>query len=210
MATACLKLLKGVMLIQFKTTVLTGSSVIWQGVGWIGGWNRRPWDSWLPADVDGDGQQELVIWNNVDFWTGLLKWMNGALHLVWATASPVTGPQGQWNRRKDDSFGVVSRNGTQAVSIANPSGGWHCFLVWNGSALAAESISSDWATVPGVLGVSTEDTSSAVKSCEAVGLHFGLDIVDPNYLFVTQQDPQAGTLAIPGSNVVGYVIAPHG
>ena len=31
------------------------------------------------ADVDGDGQVEVVIFNNADLWTGVLKWQNGAL-----------------------------------------------------------------------------------------------------------------------------------
>jgi hypothetical protein len=50
--------------------------------GPAGGWNRGI-DSFTAADVDGDGEVEIVIANNADDWTGVLKWQGGALVPVW-------------------------------------------------------------------------------------------------------------------------------
>jgi hypothetical protein len=40
----------------------------------VGDWYFGEWDVFPPADVDGDGLQEIVIYNMNDLWTGVLKW----------------------------------------------------------------------------------------------------------------------------------------
>ena len=49
-------------------------------------------DGFVAADIDGDGQVEVVIYNNNDLWTGVLKWQNGALVPVWESGTPLAGP----------------------------------------------------------------------------------------------------------------------
>jgi Fibronectin type III domain/PASTA domain len=117
------------------TIVLRNGVVLWDHQGWIQGWNRRPWDAFLAADVDHDGHQEIVIWNNTDGWTGVLKWQAGALVLLWASASPLHGPAGQWNRRASDEFTATVYNGQVAVSVVHPEDEWHGVLLWEASAL---------------------------------------------------------------------------
>jgi hypothetical protein len=39
-----------------------------------GDWNRGPKDVFFAADVDGDHQPEIVIYNNQTLFTGVLKW----------------------------------------------------------------------------------------------------------------------------------------
>jgi hypothetical protein len=67
-----------------SNTPLTGPVPNWN-------WDRGPADVFLPADVDGDGQQEIVIYN-ADLYSGVLKWQDGALQLIWLGYTPLTGP----------------------------------------------------------------------------------------------------------------------
>ncbi|WP_300611801.1 alpha/beta fold hydrolase [Trebonia sp.] len=55
--------------------------------GPAGDWNRGV-DGFVAADVDGDGETEIVIYNNTDLWTGVLKWQNGALGPIWMSPRP--------------------------------------------------------------------------------------------------------------------------
>ena len=61
--------------------------------GPAGDWFRGI-DEFVAADVDGDGEVEVVIFNNADLWTAVLKWQDGALVPVWMSPSPlhVSGP----------------------------------------------------------------------------------------------------------------------
>ena len=104
--------------------------------GPAGDWNRG-WDVFAAADVDGDGQTEIVIANNTDLWTGLLKWDGAALVPVWMSPSPLTGPAGDWNRGWDVFAAAdVDGDGRAEIVIANNTDLWTCVLKWNGSALA--------------------------------------------------------------------------
>ena len=126
-----------------QTIVIKNGTVIWDNSGWIGGWNRRRWDGLLAADVDHDGRQEVVIWNNQNGWTGVLKWQANALSLLWGAPSPLTGPAGQWNRRASDQFSQTSYNAEVAIAVAHPEDGWHGILVWQGGALQPVHITKD-------------------------------------------------------------------
>lgn len=118
------------------TTVVRNGVVLWDHEGWIQGWNRRPWDGLLAADVDQDGAQEIVIWNNQDGWTGVLKWQAGALALLWASPSPLHGPAGQWNRRSGDQFSRIVYDAQIAVAVVHPPVDfWSGVLVWQSNAL---------------------------------------------------------------------------
>lgn len=186
-----------------QTTVIQGGNVLWQHTGPIDGWNRRPWDQWIPVDLDGDGAQELFIWNNVDCWSGVLKWLNGALRVIWASPSPVNGPNKQWNRRDDDEFGVCGYGSLKAISVANTNGGWHGIFAWNNGELQTVTITNDDATVPGVVGLNIEWGNPA-GVCAAAGLgYFQSGDCSSTYGQITSQDPPAGTLVPVGSIVTG-------
>ena len=103
--------------------------------GPAGGWNRGI-DSFTAADVDGDGEVEIVIANNADDWTGVLKWQGGALVPVWMSPSPLNGPAGGWNRGIDSFTAAdVDGDGEVEIVIANNADDWTGVLKWQGGAL---------------------------------------------------------------------------
>ena len=104
--------------------------------GPAGDW-RRGKDSLIAADIDGDGQVEIVIASEADGWTGLLKWDGAALVPLWASPSPLVGPAGGWRRGKDSFIAAdVDGDGRVEIVIANRSDGWTGVLKWDGAALA--------------------------------------------------------------------------
>ncbi len=103
--------------------------------GPAGDW-RRGKDSLIAADVDGDGQIEIVIASEADGWTGVLKWDGAALVPLWASPSPLVGPAGGWRRGKDSFIAAdVDGDGRVEIVIANKSDGWTGLLKWDGAAL---------------------------------------------------------------------------
>jgi C1A family cysteine protease len=101
-----------------------------------GSWARGP-DTFIAADVDGDGKAEIVVANNTDHWTGVLKWNGSALAPVWMIPSPINGPAGSWSRGADSFTAAdVDHDGKVEIVVANNSNGWTGVLKWNGSALA--------------------------------------------------------------------------
>jgi len=104
--------------------------------GPAGSWSRGP-DVFVAADVDGDGKVEIVIANNSDGWTGVLKWNGSAMAPVWMIPSPINGPAGSWSRGADNFIAAdVDHDGRVEILIANNSNGWTGVLKWNGTALA--------------------------------------------------------------------------
>ncbi|WP_300611804.1 hypothetical protein [Trebonia sp.] len=103
--------------------------------GPAGDWNRGI-DGFVAADVDGDSQTEIVIFNNTDLWTGVLKWQNGALGPIWMSANPLAGPAGDWNRGIDAFVAAdVDGSGDTAVVIYNNTDLWTGVLKWQNGAL---------------------------------------------------------------------------
>jgi hypothetical protein len=117
------------------TRVLSSDAVLWDNEGWIDGWNRRPWDGFLAADVDNDDHDEVVIWNNVSSWTGILKWQDNALTLLWGAPSPLSGPAGSWDRNPDDTFSLLGTGGQLGITITEPATRNGCVVVWDGTEL---------------------------------------------------------------------------
>jgi hypothetical protein len=100
-----------------------------------GGWNRGE-DIFTAADVDGDGRVEIVIANNTDNWTGVLKWDGGALVPVWMSPSPLNGTGGSWNRGTDAFGGVdVDGDGQVEIVVGNYTDNWMGVLKWQSGAL---------------------------------------------------------------------------
>jgi hypothetical protein len=100
-------------------------------VGPAGGW-RRGKDSFIAADVDGDGRVEIVIANKSDGWTGVLKWNGAALAPIWASSSPLNGPLGNWQRGLLDIFVAadVDHDGLAEAVVASNDDGWAGALKW--------------------------------------------------------------------------------
>jgi hypothetical protein len=99
-------------------------------------WSRGD-DSFVAADVDGDGKVEIVVSNNGNGWTGVLKWNGSAMVPIWLVASPIYGPAGHWSRGSDTLIaGDVDGDQRVEIVIANDTNGWTGVLKWNGSGLA--------------------------------------------------------------------------
>ena len=118
---------------------LTGLPPVWMVPspisGPAGNWSRGP-DVFTAADVDGDRDVEIVISNNADGWTGVLKWNGSALAPIWMIPSPISGPAGTWKRGPDVfTAGDVNGDGCVEIVISNNSDGWTGVLQWNGKAL---------------------------------------------------------------------------
>ena len=88
-------------------------------------------DGFVAADVNGDGQVEVVIYNNNDLWTGVLKWQNGALVPVWESGTPLAGPAGDWFRGIDGFVAAdIDGDGEVEVVIFNNADRWTAALKW--------------------------------------------------------------------------------
>jgi hypothetical protein len=132
-------------------------------MGPASGWIRGPADVFVSADVDGDGQAEIVIYNNNvdaydDLWTGVLKWQGGVLEPVWVnTSGTLTGPAGDWVREEHDwAFGFINADidgdSQQEVVVYNELTNWTAVLKWQGGAL--EPV---WMNTSGILTGPVED-----------------------------------------------------
>ena len=126
-----------------STRVLAGGTVVWSTTGWIDGWNRRGWDMLFAIDIDGDRLTEIIIANNRNGWTGVLKWSAGALRCPWGSGSPLRGPASNWNRREADVFGLSQWQGSPAMSVAHLQDGWHATLAWLGDHLGPVQLAHD-------------------------------------------------------------------
>ncbi len=94
--------------------------------------------SWLYQDVDHDGLQEGIVYDNDDLWTGVIKWTGSALNVLWAAQGNSTGGGRTWIRRNNDV--LTPRAGT-AVAVSNPNG-WTGVLEWQGSGLVLTSLNA--------------------------------------------------------------------
>jgi hypothetical protein len=117
-----------------STQVRRNGTVLWSSGAYLTGpagtWNRHPADVFLAADLDGDRASEIVVFNNWDYWTGVLKWVTGAgLQPIWKSGSPLGGPAGSWNRRNDE-MSIVGYQGGVAVAVISLGNDWHGILKW--------------------------------------------------------------------------------
>jgi hypothetical protein len=110
-------------------------------------WDMVDDDVFLAADVDGDGIDEIVVFEPTNGWLGVLKWWQGALYLWWAvqTAVPLqAGGQGiPWAIGPGDTY-LAARFGigpAGAVSIVacNAWNGTFGVLSWTSAGLVTVS-----------------------------------------------------------------------
>ena len=132
------------------------------GVGGAHGWQLRSGDRVYPADVDGDGADELVIASPDSQWIGVLKWdsqagvvARGIAH-DWVNPPGGTGASG-WDLRSGDHFYVADIDGDDAdeLIVVSPDGEWIGVLGDDGAGgLAADWIAHNWVNPPGGTGAS--------------------------------------------------------
>jgi hypothetical protein len=69
-----------------------------------------------PADVDGDGSQELLLYDGHST-LAVAKWLNGSLDIIWSTSTAVPAGTGasQWNVHPGDRFFVTTINRRQLI-----------------------------------------------------------------------------------------------
>jgi hypothetical protein len=86
----------------------TALAPVWIDVGRLEGigmhWSRDGVDSFLAADVDSDGQKEILIANNTNGYLGVLKWNGSKLAPVWVGAGRLEGKGMHWSRGTEDLF----------------------------------------------------------------------------------------------------------
>jgi hypothetical protein len=105
-------------------------------------WVRNFQDIFLAADVDGDGRAEIVVYNNVDLSTGVLKWQGGALVPVWINSGPLSGPGLVWERGADEFF-AADVDGDRQDELVVFNYNWTGVLKWDGTALVPVWLDSD-------------------------------------------------------------------
>lgn len=99
-------------------------------VGSAGDWYRG-WDALVAADLDGDGADEIVVYNDEDCWTGALKFTDGVLEPVWMSASPLSGIAGDWFRGFDGMVAAdIDGDGQVEVVVYNDQDNWTGVLKW--------------------------------------------------------------------------------
>jgi hypothetical protein len=86
--------------------------------GPAGSWNRAS-DTLVPVDVDGDGADEIFVYNNSNLYNGVWKWMDNSLQVIWQSPSPIPGQGGHWVRNPDDYF-YVDAHVPNDVLVRNP------------------------------------------------------------------------------------------
>lgn len=92
-------------------------------------------DSFIAADVDGDGQVEIVIAGDADGWTGVLKWDGAVLALVSTNTRPLDRPMTKWRNGQDSYTAAdVDGDGRVEIVIAGEFGSTEV-LKWSGGAL---------------------------------------------------------------------------
>lgn len=105
--------------LKWKGTVL---AAVWIDVGRLEGigmhWSRDAADSFAAAaDVDGDGQQKIVIANSANGYLGVLKWDGARLAPVCLGAGRLDGNGIHWARSADDIFVSANCDGDRQDEI---------------------------------------------------------------------------------------------
>lgn len=91
-------------------------------------WTIQPGDTLIAADLDGDGINELFIYNLRTFWWGVLKWNNNSnemqvLYSLWVGQPPSqpVGPNGlAWQATEWDQYFVIPNINALVKSPAIP------------------------------------------------------------------------------------------
>jgi hypothetical protein len=117
-------------------------------INWLGQWYFDVVDSFLMADLDGDGADEIFVFDRSQ-WAGVFEWSlsgEGATQVwdvsqTWIQQTSISGPAGTWNFQRSDTFVAADVDGDDAQEIVV----WDAqaylgVLKWNGSALSLVNI----------------------------------------------------------------------
>lgn len=121
----------------FIRVVKQGAGIVWESpaTSQIDGWVLRPEsDNAIAADIDGDGHDEIVMWNDVDEgWIGILKWSDqqGKISVLWAKGSPFSG----WHTRRGDYLVAVDGEGHKEILLVANASRWTGLMKWQNNAL---------------------------------------------------------------------------
>lgn len=99
-----------------------------------GPWTLSPDDVFVPADLDGDGMDEILVVNPPSGAGAVLRYQDGALVVVWS-GTTITGAGGSWTFAALDSFQAARLTGTGAQVLAqSPSRTTVGVIGWSGGA----------------------------------------------------------------------------
>ena len=107
-------------------------------------WSRGN-DYMILADVDGDGQQEVLIANNNNGAIGILKWSGGNLRPIWIDSDGrLPGVHVHWSRGADDFHAAdIDGDGQDEIIVSNAETNTTGILKWVGGALTPIWINND-------------------------------------------------------------------
>ena len=103
--------------------------------GPAGTWSIGPNDQFVAADVDGDGRQEIVVFDGQNT-IGVLQWQNSALSLIGLTAGQIPSASSgtTWVMSAGDKFAAARFGGVERIFVFD-SVSWIAVLEWGSSGL---------------------------------------------------------------------------
>ena len=107
--------------ISVLTWGTSGLEVLWILDGTISGpprtqWTLSPNDQFFPADLDGDGDQELFVYDGSSY-VGVLKWQGAAMQTIWLTNQPFSSQLGGWTIVPGNRFYVMPATSAALIEV---------------------------------------------------------------------------------------------
>jgi hypothetical protein len=124
------------------------------------GWHLGRGDAFTPADLDGDGREELVVLSASGNYIGVLREQGGGLVASWIKEGWVNEPGGPdpggWDLNRGDGFFVadLDGDGREELVVLSASGNYIGVLREQGGGLVASWIKEGWVNPPGESGAS--------------------------------------------------------
>jgi hypothetical protein len=151
----------------------SGLKVLWILDGTIPGpkdmqWVLGPNDQFFPADLDGDGDQELLVYDGNSY-VGVLKWQANALGTLWLTNQPFSTTDGGWTISPGNRFYALP--GTSALIEVYDGAVRLGVLSWLSGALQLNSFIFTELSGPGGVWNLASGASFVVGDFDGNGIH---------------------------------------